>query len=841
MAVTDSAGLASTLWVLGPTPGEDSLEISVPVGLRVDLAATAVSDQGVCPRTPAVSAAIVKSFRAAGCADVTDEQLARLAALIMRDSNIKTLRVGDFAGLTGLQQLWLDRNQLRSLPPGIFAGLNNVDEILLGSNQIDSLPPDIFDGLSTLRRLFLKGNRLTRLPAGIFADLPSLETLRLDTNELTTLPPGIFHGLSKLLDLGLSGNGFEQFPPGIFADLPRLRTLSIQRNNLTALSQDVFAGLSDLDFLSVYANQLTTLPPGVFRDLTGLGRLFISENRLAELPDDVFAGLSNLEVLDLRTNGLSQVQPGLLAGLSSLRQLRLANNRLTDLPRGIFAGMRSLEALDLLGNPGAPFPLSLQLVRSDTDDPVAPGPASVVLAAPSGAPFAFRTPVSVQRGTGSRNSLSVAAGDTASAVMVVRRQSGRVGPTYVSMGPLPKLPTGYFGLEVVGGEQALLFARSDNHTPVRRADIPAHRLQQAGPTAHIELGTFFVDPDGDSLRFETVSSNDQTVVASTAGGLLSIEPRSEGAAVVEVAAVDPSGLRAAQRIAVTVGPPPDPDGFNIELVFMDPFPAWQEAQIRRAAARWMDIVKSDLPDVPINGHLFELSYYSGECAEPPGPRRVGSIDDVLIRVFRLLPDDQSFLGLAAQCGVREGSELAFYGFNSYSSYYFGDEPGSGSLYDTALHEIAHVLGFGTGKWHEVLRDPARDAPGADTHFPGPLAIKAFDDAGGLRYTGGKVPVANIGGRGTIDSHWRRDVLDGEVMGPSAPGGRLSAITLQALADLGYEVDLSKADRYRLSPGRAAGEAAPAQDEAVLTDDVRRGPIVVVDKDGRVVRVIRELP
>ena len=75
------------------------------------------------------------------------------------------------------------------------------------------------------------------------------------------------------------------------------------------------------------------------------------------------------------------------------------------------------------------------------------------------------------------------------------------------------------------------------------------------------------------------------------------------------------------------------------------------------------------------------------------------------------------------------------------------------------------------------------------------------------------------------------------------GQLVTAITLQALADLGHEVDLTKADPYKL-PGQAQGDVqgvAVGAEESVtelLADDVIEGPVVVVDKNGKVVRVIR---
>ena len=110
-----------------------------------------------------------------------------------------------------------------------------------------------------------------------------------------------------------------------------------------------------------------------------------------------------------------------------------------------------------------------------------------------------------------------------------------------------------------------------------------------------------------------------------------------------------------------------------------------------------------------------------------------------------------------------------------------------------LHEMAHVLGIGVGTaWNSF--GPALNSSN-DQHFNGPLAIAAFDAAGGQNYTGAKVPVE------PDRAHWRAPVLSGEIMG----GGRdrkVSAITIQALADMGYVVDVRQADPYTL-PGASA--------------------------------------
>jgi hypothetical protein len=163
------------------------------------------------------------------------------------------------------------------------------------------------------------------------------------------------------------------------------------------------------------------------------------------------------------------------------------------------------------------------------------------------------------------------------------------------------------------------------------------------------------------------------------------------------------------------------------------------------------------------------------------------------------------------------------------------------LENLLLHELAHVLGFGSSIWRTkgLLRNPSLPSSrGADTHFSGAAAIAAFDQVGGDQYfSGDKVPVENReGGSGTQDSHWRQSVFVNELMtGFLLPGANpLSRVTIASLGDLGYEVDQAGADQFliRLTP-----LAAVAGDLTAVGDDLYRGPIYVVDRRGRILDVV----
>ena len=127
------------------------------------------------------------------------------------------------------------------------------------------------------------------------------------------------------------------------------------------------------------------------------------------------------------------------------------------------------------------------------------------------------------------------------------------------------------------------------------------------------------------------------------------------------------------------------------------------------------------------------------------------------------------------------------------------------------HVTGHGLGFGIF-WGSLLHNPIDEAGvGADTHFPDAATVAAFDAAGGGEWTGGsKVPVENAAEN--RDVHWRGDVFGHEIMSSwytmamPGDGPPLSAITVQSVAALGYQVDVNMADPYELPKAdRAADE------------------------------------
>ena len=360
--------------------------------------------------------------------------------------------------------------------------------------------------------------------------------------------------------------------------------------------------------------------------------------------------------------------------------------------------------------------------------------------------------------------------------------------------------------------------------------IPAQAVPIGG-TATVDLSPYFSDPDGDELSYDAASSNTEVAEVSVTGSSVVVAARARGVATVTVTARDPGGLSASSSFGVSVFE----QGFQIELVFVTSVTRAQRAAFVRAAERWMTILApTELPD-----WRTPRTWTCGD--DPRFDRYVETIDDVMIvAAVDEIDGPGGTLAQAGACWRRVGTLMPLYGLMLFDVADLERLEQRGTLEDVVLHEMGHVLGIGT-MWSRLglLRDPASETEAPDTHFTGPLAIEAFDEAGGTGYRGAKVPVENMGGPGSRNSHWRETVLRTELMTPSVRiGGSspLSAITIQSLADLGYSVDTTAADPYRLPNADAARDIDPGR-LIPYGDDIWRGPVVIVDRDGRIVRVI----
>jgi hypothetical protein len=221
-------------------------------------------------------------------------------------------------------------------------------------------------------------------------------------------------------------------------------------------------------------------------------------------------------------------------------------------------------------------------------------------------------------------------------------------------------------------------------------------------------------------------------------------------------------------------PPPPPDGFNITLRFGAGLTASQQFVFQQAANRWGQIIIGDLPDAVYQGI---------------------AVDDVLIDASAISIDGVfGVLGQATYDVIRTvGVGLPIHGFMQFDTADIASLESSGQLYSVVLHEMAHVLGFGTlWQTNRLLVG----AGGNDPRYIGAQALAQYNAIFGTNVAG--IPVENTGGPGTADSHWRETVFGPELMtgflDPGVPNP-LSKVTVGAMADLGYTVNMLAAEPY----------------------------------------------
>jgi hypothetical protein len=277
--------------------------------------------------------------------------------------------------------------------------------------------------------------------------------------------------------------------------------------------------------------------------------------------------------------------------------------------------------------------------------------------------------------------------------------------------------------------------------------------------------------------------------------------------------------------------------YNVEVQFLTSVTATQRAAFLDAAARWSSIVVSGFaPDTVVSG--------PASCGDNT-PAIDQAITSVLIYAT-VAPIDGpgNILGGASPCWVRLPGLTTLVGDMTFDVADLPTLEAQSLLQPVILHEMGHVLGFGT-LWNcpaipGCVKPPLLVFGGTDsTHFVGASAISYYNTAGGSIAFPSllAVPVENTGGPGTQDGHWRETVMTTELMtGYLAAGSSpLSSITIGSLADVGYTVNYTTADAYTFS---APPFGAPGQVGNLLRvrEQVRTGPIHGVDRQGRITRV-----
>lgn len=190
-----------------------------------------------------------------------------------------------------------------------------------------------------------------------------------------------------------------------------------------------------------------------------------------------------------------------------------------------------------------------------------------------------------------------------------------------------------------------------------------------------------------------------------------------------------------------------------------------------AASRWSNVIVGDLPRTQL----------------PDGT----VVDDVLI-FARIASIDGAggVLGQAGPTHLRFGSHLPISGVMEFDSADMAKLARDGGLVDTITHEMGHVLGFGT-TWH--LRGLIQGAGTSEPMFVGTSAMREYGRKLGVATAA--IPLETNGGPGTAEGHWAETAFNSELMTGWLDDGAnpLGRVTVASFEDLGYVVDLARAD------------------------------------------------
>lgn len=222
------------------------------------------------------------------------------------------------------------------------------------------------------------------------------------------------------------------------------------------------------------------------------------------------------------------------------------------------------------------------------------------------------------------------------------------------------------------------------------------------------------------------------------------------------------------------------------------------------------------------------------------------------------------LARAGPCFVRGTSRIPVVGVMQFDEADIQSYITSGRFESVVLHEMNHVLGFGT-VWTDkgLLTNPAFDDSNVATgstnpRFMGAVAIANCLAVGGtvnLCTAATGIAVEACGGGGTADGHWREMfptgctgsngapsggtvAFDTELMtgyAESTPNMPWSVMSIGSFQDLGYTVNLLAADSYSV-PSLLALARMSLQDAASSADGPREivhRPKFEISADGRI--------
>jgi hypothetical protein len=411
--------------------------------------------------------------------------------------------------------------------------------------------------------------------------------------------------------------------------------------------------------------------------------------------------------------------------------------------------------------------------------------------------------------------------------------AGNQAATATAVG-LTGSPVNFTASATAGAAATLAIASGDNQVAVAGSPLPASLVvlvqdQYMNPVTGVTVNWAAATGGGSvSAATSVTTASGNASINRTLGGTVGAQTTTAA-----VAGTTPAMVTFSATASAVVS------NYSITLRYLVPISPAREAVFNTAAAKWSSIITGDVADIGAFG------VPAGQCGAN-SPAINETIDDLLIFVtLDSIDGPGGILGFASACFIRVvggvPNKLTVVGAMTFDTADVANLEANGIFDATILHEMGHVIGVGSN-W--ISPDPSLvvgsvASGGTDPYFIGANAISKFNSSGGNVYPGTPVPVENVGGAGSLDSHWRESVMGAELMtstiliGGLVPNA-LSSITVGSLADLGYTVSYVNADPYTVSSAsvRAIGGGTPFR----LVEGVPDWTLKGIDASGRITRV-----
>lgn len=157
--------------------------------------------------------------------------LQRLKKLFLIDNKITHIGNGTFTNLPNLEYLYIYRDGIQSVAPAAFHGLRKLKGLRFYMTKVKEFPDYAFKDSSGLEEVFLNNNQLTTISSKLLHPLRNVGSVILNHNQIHSIEDGAFKHLHaagrRTTRIVLSDNMITSLQAGV---LDRARSLKIFNN-----------------------------------------------------------------------------------------------------------------------------------------------------------------------------------------------------------------------------------------------------------------------------------------------------------------------------------------------------------------------------------------------------------------------------------------------------------------------------------------------------------------------------------------------------------------------------------------------------------------------------------